>query len=227
MIAIWILAGFTVLYLLSLAFSAERRRKRLMASTPRAPIGQAAGGLTKIQGQLVHCWPPLQAPISGRPCAVYEVIVETIEENKTVRLIHEIRGQPFMLHDESGRAFVSYDEQTAIILRQDVKQVSGTLREPTPAMLALLQRHDEAARRIFGLNRPLQYREAVLEAGELVTAFGIAAREPDPDPATAYAVGYHSPTWLAIRAAPGTDLTITDELPFDQRPAAVAAAPQH
>lgn len=215
-----IMIVLVVAWILMQVFSAARRRKRLMAATPRTPIAHATGGLTKLQGRLAHCWPPLQAPISGRPCAVYQVKVFTYERNREDLLIHEIRGQPFLLHDESGRALVRYDEQTAVILKRDVRDTSRMMKDPTPAMLTLLQRHGVSPNRIFGMNRALRYDEAILEAGELVTAHGVAHREPDPEPAAAHAAGYPGATmWTVIRAAPGVDLTLTDELPFDQGPA--------
>ena len=215
-----------LLFVLLTVFSAANRRKRLMAATPRTLVAHATGGVTKIQGQLGYCWPPLQAPISGRPCAVYEVKVLTYENQKEELLLHEIQGQPFLIHDESGRALVSYDPQTVVLLRRDVKDTSRAMKDPTPLMAALLQRHGVPATRIFGLNRGLIYQEAVLEAGELITAFGVAHREPDPDPAAAHAAGCPDPsTWTVIHAAPGMDLTLTDELPFDQRSGPPPGAP--
>jgi hypothetical protein len=213
-----------VAFILMTVFSAENRRKRQLEGTPRTPIAHAAGGLTKVQGKLVHCWPPMQAPISGRPCAAYQVKVFTNERGtngamQEVMVVHEIKGQPFLLYDDTGRALISYDEQTAIILNQDVKATSGTLKDPTPLMMALLQRTNVDPTRIFGLNRAMRYEEGVLEQGELVTAHGIATREQDPDPAAAHAAGCQNPTvWTVLRAAPGIDLTVTDALPLDQRP---------
>jgi hypothetical protein len=129
-------------------------------------------------------------------------------------LAHEINGLPFLLHDESGRALVDYDQQTVPILHEDRKDTSRIMKDPTPAMAALLQRHGVRPT-LFGLNRGLVYKEAVLEAGELVTAHGVVTREPDPDQSAAQAAGYPGTAmWSVIRAALGTDLTLTDELPL-------------
>lgn len=190
-------------------FSAERRFKRQLVATPRTPIAQAHQGLTKVAGQLVHAHPPLQAPLSGRPCAVYQVIVEERDGNVYRPIIHEIRGQPFLVYDETGRALIAYDEQTGLVIKKDVQLVSQTLQNPTPAMEALLQRYGHSSTRIFGLNKAIRYHEGVLEAGETVTVFGAASREPEGDPAAAAA----GATWLVMRAAPGVELRVTDDAP--------------
>jgi hypothetical protein len=116
------------------------------------------------------------------------------------------------LHDsiKSGRGLIRYDDQTVVLLKKDVEDTSRTMKDPTPLMAALLQRHSVPSTRIFGLNRGLRYQEAVLEEGELVTAHGIASREPDPDPAASQ----NGATWPVMRGAPGTDLTVTDDLPL-------------
>jgi len=223
MVAIWILVGFTLLYIIASVFSPGRRLKRKLAGTPRTPIGHGQGGFTKIVGQAGHCWPPLVAPISGRPCIAYEVVVEELEvemlnpaKRKMVPIIHEIQGQPFMLYDETGRAFIGYDDQTGVLIKRDVEMKSGTMRDATPAMEALLNRYGHTSTRIFGLNKGIRYFEGVIEAGEWVTVIGVGAREPDQDPnvvAAAAAAGYPPPTWLAMRAAPGVELCITDDVP--------------
>jgi len=224
MVIVWILVAMTLVAIVASQFSADKRLKRQLASTPRTPIGHAGGGLTKIVGQLGYCYPPLVAPISGRHCAAYQVLVEELEvellnpaKRKMVPIIHEIRGQPFLLYDETGRAFVAYDEQTGLLIKRDVDLKSGTLRDATPAMEALLNRYGHSSTRIFGMNKGIRYYEGVLEAGEWVTVIGMASRELDPDPnviAAAAAAGYPSPpTWVVVRAAPGVELRVTDDVP--------------
>jgi hypothetical protein len=193
-------------------FSAERRWKRQLAAMPRTPIGQAASGTIKIAGQLAFAYPPLQAPLSGRACAVYRVRVEERQKNRWVPVIDEINGQPFFLYDGSGRALIAYDPQTAIVLREDVQLVSQTLQNPTPPMVALLGRYGVNPQRVLGLNKAIRYYEGALEQGELVTVHGAAFREPEPDPAAAAAAGL-PPQWLVMRAIQGVELRITDDAP--------------
>lgn len=121
---------------------------------------------------------PITAPLSGRACTYYKIVIEVpVEGQGWKRLAYEARGQSFELDDGTGIALVDpgdaqvevdYDRQFE--LRPDARVVQPIA---------------ELARRFKLPDELVVIREGVLEVGEVVAAHGRLVREPDPDPARA------------------------------------------
>lgn len=119
---------------------------------------------------------PLQAPLSGRHCTYYKIVVEARDDHGWKRIAYESRGQSFELDDGTGIAIVDpegsqvevdYDRQYEVVPNVRLQQVVAELMR----RLAL----PEAT--------PLIIREGVLAPGEVVAVHGRLVREADPDPA--------------------------------------------
>jgi hypothetical protein len=196
-------------------YYAERQTiRRQLRKTPTKRINELGDDeLGKVVGRARALEEALLAPLTGRRCVYFEA---TIEEHRSSgkssywkTIIREKRGVPFMLEDDSGRALV---DATAARFAIDVdgKSRSGTFDDPTDDEKAFLARHGQQGQGwIF--NRPLRYREAVIEDGETIAVLGAGTREPDPDAAPAGGYRDEAPTRLRLTSSTKYPLIISDE----------------
>lgn len=116
---------------------------------------------------------PIVAPLSGRACTYYKIVIEVRDGDGWKRVAYEARGQSFELDDGTGIALVDpgdanvevdYDRQYELRPDQRVVQPIAELarRFKLPAELVMI-------------------REGVLEVGEVVAARGRLVIEVDPD----------------------------------------------
>jgi len=181
---------------------------RRLVSIADFPEGRPA----RIVGRVVD-GPCLTAPLSGRACVFYEVVVEEYRSMGKLHswhpIIQEADGVPFVLDDGTGLAHVDPDG-AGLAVRRDSITESGTFDEPTQAELEFLARHGQQGKGVV-FNRALRYREGALEIGETIAVAGVGVREPDPDGA-ARATGYRDgpPTIVHLASSPGMALLISD-----------------
>ena len=188
MVVIFIFMGLGVYA--AMYFSRQRRLMRHLRKSPLRTIAAfSEGSAAKIMGRVRLVDVALEAPLSGRQCAYYEVVVEEGGgENGWNELAREARGVPFFVEDDTGRALVDpHDAVVVVVVDDDTGSDwgSGWGDEPTAAERALLERHGVNSK-IWIFNRGLRYREGVLAPGDLVTVLGRGVRKPG-------AGGVHAP----------------------------------
>lgn len=213
-----IVAGFIMLFLVimifSFFFSKDARTKRALASKERASIKDVEEGHeVKIAGRLAYAEEPLIAPLSGRPCACWEVVVEEYKSSgKSGSWREIIRDQEcltFFIEDDSGKALV-VDQVPRVAIDKDSHHRSGTFNDATEELSAFLHEHGHESVGMFGFNRRMRYKEGVLEEGEEVAVMGLARREADPS-GSGRSGGYReAPTIVIIDAPEGGQCLISD-----------------
>lgn len=194
-------------------FSKERRIKRAIGKVQHMPIRQiTGGGLVRAQG-VVHCLDTLTAPLSGRVCAYFEVIVEekvtTGKSSRWRTVIREIEERDFLIDDGTGRARIEMVAVRAAVTK-DLHWSSGTFTEPTPELERFLQRHGQRGQG-WVFNRTLRYREGAIEPGEMVAVVGHAELELDPEPSTSGAGYRDAPMRPVIRGSATEGLLVSDD----------------
>ncbi len=184
--------------------------------TPRPIAEVREGRVARIIGR-VAAGHTLVAPLSGRRCVHYVVVVDRVavmdradwvlEDLGTwrgpppERLVSEESGVAFVVEDDSGRAIV--DPEGAITAMQQDWHRLSEVEAPGAAEREFLTRRGLSAH----IWRPMSFREAILAPGDRVAVQGVAVREPDPD----HDAGYReSATRLRMAARPGTLLYISD-----------------
>lgn len=196
--------------LVALYFSKSQRINRALRKAPRVNIAQASDGdYVKLVGTLEPI-DQLAAPLSGRACSYYEVIVEEERgaRNRTwSTVIRERDGCPFMINDGTAKARVELSEaETA--LTQDGHWSSGFLNDADPELEAYLARHGKSSTGLV-FNRTLRYREGVLEPGEQVAVLGVIGREVDPDGQSA---GFReAPSRVNVSGEPNRPMRVSDD----------------
>jgi hypothetical protein len=119
----------------------------------------------------------LRAPLSGRACLYYLVLVKSVESSGARELFAERSGVAFTLVDASGSAIID-SARAGVALAFDHCEEVCPPNELSPAQRALLLRHDHSSDR----GDQLRFVEAVLSIGERITVVGAGVRRPDLAP---------------------------------------------
>jgi len=209
-----VLGGGAIIGLASHFLVEPPRARQLLRRAPRRMIDAfKEGEAAKIVGTLSYLGEPLRTPLTGRPCACYEILVEEYSATGGMGswevVIREFKGQDFMLRDETGLAIVS-PEGAELEITLDSQTKSGTFHEPTVRETNFLKSHGRKGKGWL-FNKTLRYREGVLEAGEFVAVLGQGVNEPDPDGADQVS-GYRQgpPMRLRLGGSKKTPLMISD-----------------
>ena len=119
---------------------------------------------------------PIAAPLSGRMCWYYKIVVETAEADGRdwKRVAYEARGQSFEIDDGTGIALVDPEgAQVEVDYDRDVEVLPAT---------RMVQPLAELVRRFKLPEGRVIFREGILAVGEVVAVHGRLRREPDSDP---------------------------------------------
>ena len=186
-------------------YSKRARNLRALRKVPLRTVREAmrCGGVVRLRGRLRLAEHHLEAPLTGRPCAWYEVKVQEHSHQHQTRwdtLIEERDGVDFLLEDDTGVARVSGLEVRAAITA-DASFSSGLLNEPDARQVAFLESHEESPTETF-FNRTLRYREGILEEGEFICVAGVC-RPPE--------AGGSSDHALVVESGEDFQLIITDD----------------
>lgn len=177
------LVVFTILVLsvglfASLYFGRDIRARRKLARTPvQAIVDVTPGTTTRLTGKIQRLHEDLTAPMTGRRCAYYLVIVEEYRSHgkggNWTEVLREEQHLDFLLRDNTGVARIQMDAPHVVVVR-DHKTRSGTFDDATAVEAAFLERFNKQATNFLGLNRTLRYSEGALEFGEEITVLGAA-----------------------------------------------------
>jgi hypothetical protein len=194
----------------------DRTIKRALRAIARTDVGRAEDGqVQKLVGKVRFLSPPLEAPLTGRPCTYFCVVVEervlSGRETQWQQVLREERGQDFELDDGSGRALVEIRGAEVAIV-SDAKFRTGVSDDPTPRMQAFFEHHRMHRRKGFTLRKLRRFREGVLEDGEQVAASGQVSLEV-PERAGDADDGYRSAPARqpVLRSKVSVRLLVTDD----------------
>ena len=172
------------------------------------------GEVVKIVGLLGYSQEPLRAPISGRRCAFWEVVVERYHGGSNADCwtedLRDSSGQDFVLQDGRHRALIRPEGARALIAKERSFQ-AGLPSAPSPRMKAFLEAQGVVGRGLLVEDRPVRCREGVLEKGEVVAVLGRARWELDPDGAVSGGGYRQSPRRLVMEARKDAPLLLSDD----------------
>lgn len=190
--ALWFVLGlFAVLIVVGVGFALavvfSNRRMRAVGAMLRVPETEIAtaidGQVVRLVGEVVPKDPPLTAPLSGRECVFYQVVVtsystfagpgefSTLAKASLNDALDECVGVRFSLRGGSGTAQIDPSGARAFF---DGEQTFGASDdEPLePALRALLDRHDRPGNRYTAT-------ESVVTPGMRISVMGIAEWSAD------------------------------------------------
>ena len=185
-------AGLTTALLIDWLRDSVEKLRREIRSFPRVALGDAPENEpTRISGtlELVDPNDALIAPISGRPCAAWHVVVSRLKGETWHKELEDSQSQAFLLHDGHETAYVE-GEALELLLLPDATEESEIAKAPSPQARRFMRAHgigstrDDMRRRtpLEPEVEPHAYRidEGILEDGERVTVVGVGRWETDP-----------------------------------------------
>jgi hypothetical protein len=159
-----------------------RRTERALAARRRSWISEAHGPV-RVTGRIQRDARLLEAPLSGRRCVAYELVVDepsSAAPSLWERLLDVRQACPFLVEDDSGTARVDTAGPGFVALVHDrVGVTSGAYPGDHRDLSRVLESWGLLPMTRLGRWIPLRYAEGVLEPGELVTVGGNGAREID------------------------------------------------
>jgi hypothetical protein len=189
----------------------DGRIRRKVARLPLTSMPEVIDGRrVKVAGTVELRHPPLTAPLSGRPCAAWSVVLQEPDEGGWRTLAQEWKAVEFVIVDDSGMSARVTEGRVEVVYELDVEVTSGWSQPPTLRLREILKRHGQELESFFGAPKPYRAREGIIEHGERVTVVGVAQREPDPLPRAVGAVYRETPQRLVLRADEEEPLYIID-----------------
>jgi hypothetical protein len=169
--------------------------RRDIRAAPRVTIRDAQPGApVRLVGR-VRIAKALCAPLSGRACAGYRVVVHRPDEEEPLLDLSDARR--FELEDETGLAVVEAERAVAISCEQSLVKLGGGLDDAPPALSELLDRHAVEGPSFW---RVLRVAEHVLAADGQVVAYGFVDVEAGGASASYRAAGkvvvVRQPLWI-------------------------------
>jgi len=165
-----------IIIVTSIFFSKKAIVKRKLKKTADKKISDfQSGDIAKVIGKVEFAGKPLKAPLSGRPCAYYYVLIEqkvsTGKSSHWKTIIEEETAGTFVIRDGRHCAYSNCEKIKSYIV-QDRKFSSGFLNDATEELEKFLRDHGQESEGFFGFNKTLRYKEGVLEEGELIAVVG-------------------------------------------------------
>ncbi|MEM9074064.1 MAG: GIDE domain-containing protein [Myxococcota bacterium] len=170
-VSFWIMLGLSIL----LADVSAYRRTGPLHKPPRAIEKLDDGEEVKLVGTVRLADDALKAPVSGKPCAGYEVRVarRRLMRWRPVRVARERVG--FFLDDGTGEVFVRLDEGAQVQLVTSARyRASRKLRRSIRGVLGNLLQEAPA--------RSYRCDEGALTEGARVAVYGVARQVSDARP---------------------------------------------
>ncbi|MEP3838395.1 MAG: hypothetical protein ABJM36_12145 [Algibacter sp.] len=212
-----VIIAFTLFALIAFLIYYYRPKTIILRRLKNLP-NQRIGSLktktySKIEGQVLPIEVPLIAPLSKRKCVFYKMVIQKkVSSGKNSRwktIVREEEIQDFFIEQSGERLVVlptSNPKNYYDYLITDKKASAGLFRELTPEFEALLKSYNIKTSSILGFNRPLRYKESVVEVGERIVVAGHVTWEKLDNPVKDYS--YSS---IATVRAKGKDkILITD-----------------
>ena len=175
-IIIAIALGIAGIVFVSLYYSKKAVVKRKLKNALDKKISEfISGDIAKIVGKVEIVGNPLIAPLSGRPCAYYYVLVEEkVSSGKSTHwstIIEEEIAGAFVVRDGRYSAHINTKNVKSYLV-QDRIYTSGFGEDATEVLEKYLRQHGQKSEGFFSINKSLRYKEGILEEGELIAAIG-------------------------------------------------------
>jgi hypothetical protein len=170
------MAIMIVIVIAVILFNKKGMIKRTLKKSNLKRIAHFRNGETaRIVGKVEVIGTPLKAPLSGRKCTHYHVLVEEqISTGNTTswdKIIEDEHSIKYLIKDGSHYAYIN-DRRMQSYIVEDIKYSSGIWKDATERLEAFLNSYGKASEGFFGFNKTLRYKEGILEPGEKIAVLG-------------------------------------------------------
>lgn len=165
----------------------------------------------KVIGIAKHINTPLIAPLSGRPCVYYHVMVTVKVGKNWRRIINDIKAQDFFIETNTDKALVKAlvieKNTTKCYLVKNLKYNSSFRNNISQELQTYLKQHSHKNTNFLGRTKTIKYTERVIEIDVKIGVKGIAKWET----ITAPLKGYSYSKILTLEGTKKENLLITNE----------------
>ena len=211
-VPILMLSAVAIIGIIAYYYSNKKIMLREFKKTRKKQINRIQENeYAKIIGKAKHVNKPLVAPLSGRPCVYYHVIVEVKGDKSWIKMINEEKHQDFFIESSSEMAIVKMSSLQKSMRRfylvKDYKEKSGFRNDAPEKLEAYLKYHNKKSTGLLGINKTIRYTEGVIELDEPIAVKGLAQWKTLNEPIE----GYSYSKILTITGTKKVKLLITDE----------------
>ena len=150
--------------------------KQLKKTPSKSPNAIKENEYVFVKGKAKAIGEPLIAPLSGKKCLLYEIVVE--EKRKSwVSIYNDTILQDFYIdsHGEKVRVDTRLPRKfRRVFLDKDTSGGSSVWKKPNHKLTAYLKTKGTDSKNFLGIQRKLRYKEGILEIDENVAIKGIA-----------------------------------------------------
>jgi hypothetical protein len=171
--------GLVIIVAIILRFYFSRKavvKRKLKKAAGMKISGFLSGDIAKVVGNVEFVGEPLIAPLSGRHCAYYYVLVEQLvstgKSSHWKKIIEEEAGGIFVIRDGRYRAHINSDSTIKTYIVQDEEYESGFRKDATETLENYLRANNMESENLLGFNKKLRYKEGILEEGECMAVMG-------------------------------------------------------
>ena len=165
----------------------------------------------KIIGKAKHVGDSLIAPLSGRPCVYYHVIVEAKTNKNWKNIIDDEKLQDFFIESNSELALIKTNDLENKMRRfymvKDFKKSSGFNNDTTEKLESYLRLHNKKSIGFLGFNKTMRYTESIIALNEPIGLKGLAKWKSINTPID----GYSYSKILTLTGTKKQKLLLTDE----------------
>lgn len=208
--AIAIGAGIIIVMATSFYFNTKNTILRVAKKLKNKPISRVReGAYVKIIGNVRHVKDPLIAPLSGRKCVYYQIIVEQKGNKNWHTIINDSSFQEFFIEAAGEMALINcheFEKMTKVFLVKDHNESSGTFKDASFKLEQYLELHGKSSTGILGFNRQTRYKEGILALDEEIAVVGSAHWKSLAETVK----GYRYSKILTLMGRPKKKLLITD-----------------
>ncbi|WP_407557074.1 hypothetical protein [Winogradskyella sp. 4-2091] len=170
--------GIITVLIVSYFFSTKKNILRALLKTPVKPINRIRENeYAKIIGKAKYVHEPLVAPLSGKKCVYYHVIIEQKVKNGWSKYAEDKKMQDFFIESGNELALINAtqaNKYSRVYLVKDHILKSGFLNDASPLQTNYLKSLNKKSTNLLGLNKTLRYKEGVIELDEVIAIKGIA-----------------------------------------------------
>jgi hypothetical protein len=193
-----------------------------LQSVPLRAAGELREGMYRMTGRAHRERPLLVAPVSGRPCLAWRLVVERVpaihagvaQRLRRRRVAIDVRAcGEFWIEDETGRAAVQPGTHFALAVQAGQRAVRGRWSQLSPQVRAEIQRQRETTGAVTAVWDPhpgttARFTELAIEEDEILSIGGEVERELHP---LGEGGGRVVPMRWTFRGTPRNPLILSDE----------------
>ena len=207
-----IIVGGFIIAIVSNFYSKRKTIMRELTKSPAKPINSVKDNETvRLHGRAQFKDEPLLAPLSGRKCVYYHVVVEQKgDKNSWRQIASEFKAQDFYLLVGDELALIKSQASHRVLhyLVADHVRKSGWRNDATPLLESFLAKHGKrSTTMLFNANKTLRYKEAVIIKDEPIVVKGLGKWQALDQPIE----GFSYSRILTLNSTQSDKLIVTDD----------------